>query len=94
MVVMQTYDTLKRPFWALVVMRRAQLWLRGQSVAARRMRHLETLPLGTKRSLYLVECDGSQFLVAAGGDSVSAPVLIKPANATYGVVSTQQEDAR
>ena len=49
--------------------------LRGsKGSAARALRHVETLPLGPKRSLYLVECDGERFLVAAGAEGLSAPV--------------------
>jgi flagellar biogenesis protein FliO len=42
--------------------------------SSRRLRHVETLPLGLKRQLLLIECDGERFLVAVTGDSVSAPV--------------------
>ena len=38
------------------------------------LRHLETLALGHKRSVYLVECDGERFLIAAGGEGLSTPV--------------------
>jgi hypothetical protein len=37
------------------------------------LRHVETLSLGPRRSLYLVECDGERFLIAAG-EGLSAPV--------------------
>jgi hypothetical protein len=37
------------------------------------LRHVETLSLGPRRLLYLVECDGERFLVS-GGDGLSAPV--------------------
>lgn len=48
--------------------------LRGsRSTGIRALRHVETLSLGPKRSLYLVECDGERFLVAAG-EGLSAPV--------------------
>jgi flagellar biogenesis protein FliO len=42
----------------------------------RLMRLVETLPLGPKRWIHLVECDGQSFLVAAGADNMSAPVSI------------------
>ena len=54
--------------------RLAALLYGQRSNAPRVLRHVETLPLGPKRSLYLVECDGERFLVAAGGESLSAPV--------------------
>ncbi len=41
---------------------------------ARSLRCVETLQLGPKRSLYLVECEGQRFLVGAGSDGLSAPV--------------------
>jgi flagellar biogenesis protein FliO len=37
----------------------------------RRMRVVETLPLGGKRSLFLVECEGKTFFVGCGGDAVN-----------------------
>lgn len=37
----------------------------------RRMRVVETLPLGGKRSLVLVECEGKTFFVGCGGDAVN-----------------------
>lgn len=54
--------------------RLAALLCRPKGSAARVLRHVETLPLGPKRFLYLVECDGERFLVAAGGEGLSAPV--------------------
>lgn len=36
----------------------------------RRMELVETLPLGGKRQLLLILCDGRRFLVGVGGDSV------------------------
>jgi len=42
--------------------------------ASRRLELLETLPLGGKRQLLLVACDGQSYLVGAGTDSVSAIV--------------------
>jgi hypothetical protein len=49
--------------------------LRGSKVSGKRnLHHLETLSLGPKRSVYLVECEGERFLIAAGGEHLSAPV--------------------
>lgn len=56
------------------VLLRAARWFRGTTAVARRMRHVETLPLGRSHSLYLVECDGMHFLVSACSHSLSAPV--------------------
>jgi len=46
--------------------------------ADRRLQLVETLPLGGKRQLILVRCDGSDFLVGAGSDGVSAITPIAP----------------
>ena len=49
--------------------------LRGQSTATPRvLRHVETLSLGPKRQVFLIECDGERFLVAGGSDGLGAPV--------------------
>jgi len=47
--------------------------------AARRLQLVETLPLGGKRQLILICCDGNHFLVGAGSDGVSAITPIAPA---------------
>ncbi len=57
----------------------------------RLLRHVETLSLGQKRSLYLVECDGERFLISAGNDSLSAPVPI-PQKAAGRSGAAAQED--
>jgi hypothetical protein len=36
------------------------------------MELIETLPLGGKRQLILIACDGRHFLVGAGADAVSS----------------------
>jgi hypothetical protein len=64
----------------------ATQWMRWKRTLIRRsssaplMRHVETLHLGRKRSLLLVECEGGRYLITASGDSLSAPVgmLAKP----------------
>jgi len=48
----------------------------------RRMQLLEVLPLGGKRQLMLVECDGLRYLVGAGGESVNAIAAIGPVAAS------------
>ena len=51
--------------------------LRGQSTATPRvLGHVETLSLGPKRQVFLIECDGERFLIAGGSDCLSAPVLL------------------
>lgn len=50
-------------------------FLRGRTQPqARLLRQVETMQLGPRRAVYLIECDGDRFLIAAGGDGVSAPV--------------------
>ncbi len=49
---------------------------RGRS-SERRMEVLETLVLGPKRHLTLVECDGRTFLVGGGSESVAAILQIE-----------------
>jgi flagellar biogenesis protein FliO len=47
------------------------LWSQMRQKQPRRMRVVETLPLGGKRSLFLVECEGKTFFVGCGGDAVN-----------------------
>jgi flagellar biogenesis protein FliO len=47
------------------------LWSQMRQKNERRMRVVETLPLGGKRSLVLVECEGKTFFVGCGGDAVN-----------------------
>jgi hypothetical protein len=45
----------------------------------RRMELIETLNLGGKRQLLLVVCDGHDYLIGAGGDSVHSIEQIRSA---------------
>ncbi len=54
--------------------RLASLLRSSNRMETRALRHVETLALGPKHSIYLVECDGERFLVAAGAEGLSAPV--------------------
>ena len=59
--------------------------LRGpRGGSPRALRHVETLQLAPGRSLYLVECDGDRFLVAGGGDGLSAPVPLRSSGPAVG----------
>jgi flagellar biogenesis protein FliO len=62
--------------WAIATVQRGR-----QNVAARRREKqlmlLETLPLGGKRQLALVVCDGRRFLVGMGAESVDAIVAVE-----------------
>jgi hypothetical protein len=51
----------------------------------RRMELIETLPLGGKRQLILIACDGRHFLVGAGADAVSSitPIPLPDSGARY-----------
>jgi flagellar biogenesis protein FliO len=64
------------------------------SVRQTRDRHkymelLETLPLGGKRQLILVMCDGERFLVGAGTDCVQAIARIGEGPRQYPSESTK-----
>lgn len=45
-------------------------------IRQRRMKLLETLPLGGKRQLMLVECSGEQFLVGTSNEGVQTLVRV------------------
>jgi flagellar biogenesis protein FliO len=58
--------------------------LRGVHTAERReMRLVETLSLGGKRQLMLVECSGSRYLVGGGLESVQTIVPASAQTAAY-----------
>jgi hypothetical protein len=58
--------------------------LRGRSRSERRLQLVETLPLGGKRQLMLIVCDGQHFLVGGGSDTVSSITPISPHAHTAG----------
>ncbi len=60
-----------------VLANRWHRWLQTHVKPARLLRHVETLPLGPRQSLYLIECGGNRFLVAAGANNLSAPVPLQ-----------------
>ena len=47
--------------------------LRPRAAAKRSLRRIETLPLGPRKCVHLVECGGQYFLLA---DGLSAPVQV------------------
>jgi flagellar biogenesis protein FliO len=66
------------------------LWAQVRQKNQRRMRVVETLPLGGKRSLFLVECEGKTFFVGCGGDAVNC-IYPAPFDASaFGVALTTQ----
>jgi len=63
--------------WILMRMRRPMgvgFLKLGKARAERRMELVEVLPLGGKRQLMMVECDGRRYLLGAGSDSVQSIV--------------------
>src|ERR1700733_14837943 len=63
--------------WALKLVRG---WRGREDGQRRQMRLVETLPLGGKRQLILVSCDGERFLVGGGLDSIETIVRVKGEN--------------
>jgi len=59
--------------------------------ADRRLQLVEALPLGGKRQLMLVCCDGSHFLIGAGSDGVSAITPIAPVRPADAACATSVE---
>ena len=70
--------------WLLAVARHFRSADKRQ--ARRHMRVVETLPMGPKRNLYLVSCDGERFLVGTGQESVQTIVRVRPESASLGLV--------
>jgi flagellar biogenesis protein FliO len=50
------------------------------------MRVVETLPIGPKRNLFLISCDGERFLVGSGPDSVQTIVRVRAESAGLALV--------
>jgi hypothetical protein len=59
------------------VLRVLQGWRGQREMQRKQLRLVETLPLGGKRQLMLVTCDGESFLVGGGMDSVETIVRLK-----------------
>ena len=64
-------DATRQPADGSLIQRLAAL-LRGTATSERALRCVETLHLGPKRTLFLVECDGKRFLAGGGSDGISA----------------------
>lgn len=60
--------------WLLTVLRGGRCLARPDEA---RMKLLETLPLGGKKQLMLVSCDGERFLVGGSIESVSTIVPVR-----------------
>ena len=52
------------------ILSRAFSWLRGAAAPERQLRVLETVPLGEKRSVSIIEAEGRRFLVGCGASGV------------------------
>lgn len=83
---------------------RPAVWIRGiieaivnmaggtaQGKAARRLRLIETLPIGPRKELLLVLCDGEKYLIATGADSVQSILRAEPAHRAAGIRVGQAE---
>jgi flagellar biogenesis protein FliO len=64
----------------------------GRVRADKRMELIETLQLGGKRQLMLVKCDGMEYLVGAGGDSVHSIAEMSPQQVTSAIPRVIAED--
>ena len=51
-------------------------WQGARSAQQKRLTLVETLPLGGKRQLMLVACDGERFLVGGGPESIQTIVRL------------------
>ena len=54
-----------------ISIRRAISWLRGTASQEKKLRVIETVPLGEKRIVAIVEAEGNRFLVGCGSEGVS-----------------------
>lgn len=52
-------------------------WLRGGMAAEKKLRVIETVPLGEKRMVAIVEAEGQRFLVGCGSNGVSLLTSLK-----------------
>lgn len=56
---------------------RAFAWLRGGLTTEKKLRVIETVPLGEKRLVAIVEAEGRRFLVGCGSNGVSLLTSLK-----------------
>ncbi len=62
---------------------RVQGWLRMRAPREQRLRLVETLALGPRRSVAMIECDGQRFLAGLGSDGVTTIVPVTGTSANY-----------
>ncbi len=68
-------------------------WRGGPRARVQQMQLIETLSLGGKRQVMLVDCEGERFLVGCGGETVTsiarvAPALVEARPAVKSLAST------
>lgn len=66
----------------------------GKSHPGRRLQFVETLPLGGKRQVMLIVCDGQHFLIGTGSDAVTAitPFTVHTNAATHAPQDSPSSD--
>ena len=68
----------RRALWAWAVRCGSNLMQKVQSRPVRRLRVSETLSLGEKRQLLLVECGDRQLLIGAAGNFLATLAELRP----------------
>lgn len=63
----------------------------SRASSKRHMRLIETLPLGAKRQLLLVSCDGERFLVGTGPESVQSILRVRPESGSISQAGVAKE---
>ncbi|HEY4047992.1 MAG TPA: flagellar biosynthetic protein FliO [Acidobacteriaceae bacterium] len=69
------------------------LWSHVRNRSKRRMRIEECLSLGGKRSLVLIECDGSSYFVGCGAAGVNCILPVPSTASGYAATSSQLDQA-
>jgi flagellar biogenesis protein FliO len=75
--------------WVIALFRS---WRSKSEMTQKRLRVVETLPLGGKRQLMLIACGGESFLVGGGLDSVETIVRVN-AECSVDVSSKNQDES-
>ena len=87
----QRQQTSSSPVWSLL---RKSLSLKfsllRRSDQARRLQLIETLPLGGKRQLMLVTCDGADYLIGLSADGVQTIHPTSTVVTDAGLVTSEQ----
>jgi hypothetical protein len=78
---------------ALIVLRSAWKWLerkRTQQLTSRRLRVAETVSLGEKRSVSIVQVDGAQFLIGSSASSVQLLAVLDRIEPPATAITTEE----